>query len=122
MAPNGSHRLPPRELTPCTTTPKVPLLEEMALLAWFESHSVKPQHYYTLLRVLLNHPDPVSMTWDDIPWDDKSLSLPAKLKELLPQEFVLMSSKVAQRFESTQHDNHTTKLLVEVSRHPEVNI
>eukprot|EP00620_Florenciella_sp_RCC1587_P017374 CAMPEP_0182575534 /NCGR_PEP_ID=MMETSP1324-20130603/30543_1 /TAXON_ID=236786 /ORGANISM="Florenciella sp., Strain RCC1587" /LENGTH=432 /DNA_ID=CAMNT_0024791115 /DNA_START=73 /DNA_END=1368 /DNA_ORIENTATION=+ len=93
---------------------KIPLLEEMALLSFFEAHSIKPQHYYTLLRILVNHPDPGSMTWDDIPWDDKSLGLPSKLKDLLPNEFVIMSSKVANRFESTQHDNHTTKLLVEL--------
>ena len=64
---------------------RIPLLEETALLSWFEAHNVKPQHYYTLLRVLVSHPDPTSMTWDEVPWESKALGLPPKLRELLPK-------------------------------------
>ena len=93
-----------RRQTPAA--PRVPILQEDALLACLAEHQIKPINAQRLWRWVLSHP--LETEWSAVPWG--TLKLPKKMVEVVPTRFVLHSSTVAERFDSA--DGSTTKLLV----------
>ena len=78
------------------------------MMNFLDENGIKPLNAFRLWKWLIANPTAESFA--EVPWSD--LSIPKKMAALVPQHFVLRSSKVASRFDSA--DGSTTKLLVEL--------
>ncbi|KAJ3228877.1 sorting nexin, partial [Chytriomyces hyalinus] len=79
------------------------IFDEHELRAFFTTHSVNNHHINSIYRHIVQNG---ARSFDEIP------ELPARILPLLKKEFVLSTSKVAERLDAS--DGSTTKLVVEL--------
>ncbi|KAJ3233234.1 sorting nexin [Chytriomyces hyalinus] len=79
------------------------IFDEHELRAFFSTHSVNNHHINSIYRHIVQNG---ARSFDEIP------ELPARILPLLKKEFVLSTSKVAERLDAS--DGSTTKLVVEL--------
>ncbi|KAJ1624977.1 hypothetical protein T492DRAFT_577735, partial [Pavlovales sp. CCMP2436] len=86
----------------------LPVWDELAVLAAFDSIGVKPVHAELVWTWLARNPHVTS--WEGVRWDTELRDVPERARQLLEAEFALYTSTVEAA--ETAADGSTTKLVI----------